>query len=219
VAGLVYLDALFSYSYATSRDLSLRAKLTDLQNDLQVMTSRPLNPLGIPQPPDLLAKVLGTISEVQQQLSTLQLQPSSGASPATPSVGDLASFGAFGAWFERVRGYRSPEAELRQQRESSPDGRIGPVRTPAFVPVAIQSGVQSFPDIPVPALALCAIPPDSPAADTKAETALREARAVAFERNVAGARVLRVPGAKHYIFFSHEAEVLNAIGAFLDTLK
>lgn len=35
VAGLVYLDALFSYSYTTPHELHLRATLVKLQNDLQ----------------------------------------------------------------------------------------------------------------------------------------------------------------------------------------
>lgn len=73
--------------------------------------------------------------------------------------------------------------------------------------------MQTFSDIRVPALALCAIPTDRSTALTEAESvrdaALREARATAFEQNVAGARVVRVPHANHYIFLSHEADVLD----------
>jgi pimeloyl-ACP methyl ester carboxylesterase len=215
VAGLVYLDALFSYAYTTPQEVSLRTALVKLQNDLQAMTSRPLNPLGIPQPTESLPNLLQTLSDVQQQLTAMQI-PSS-PPPAPPTPDDLASYGAFASWFARVRGFQMPEAEFHQQRPMTPDGRLGLPRTPGIVAVAIQNLVQPFTDIRVPALALCAMAQPSQAATPAA--ALREARASAFENNIAHARVVRVPGANHYIFISNEAEVLREFDAFAGTLR
>jgi hypothetical protein len=76
------------------------------------------------------------------------------------------------------------------------------------------SGWQSFVDIHVPALALCAMQ----AEDSPAENALKEARQAAFESNVSGARVVRFV-APHYIFLSHEAEVLREVVTFVDSLR
>jgi putative intracellular protease/amidase len=85
-------------------------------------------------------------------------------------------------------------------------------------PTAIQAGVQSFSDIGVPALALCAMPAGSPST-TDPGTALRAAQQSAVEKHVPGARVVRVPGANHYVFITHEADVLREFGAFVNTLK
>jgi non-heme chloroperoxidase len=175
----VYLDALFAYSYATPEELRLRAAMRQLQKDLQTVLSRPLDPLGIPQPSDLVAQLRRTMLDVQQQLSALELP----SAPVAPVL--------------------EPPAESLENYD------------------ALRSS--SFSEIRVPALALCAIPVASATGTTKAEaargTALREARAITFEKNVAGARVVRVPHANHYIFLSHEADVLREIAAFSNTLK
>jgi len=42
---------------------------------------------------------------------------------------------------------------------------------------------------------------------------------LAFERGVAGSRVVRIPHANHYVFQSHEAEVLREVFAFIDGLR
>lgn len=218
VAGLVYLDALFSYAYATPQEVNLRAALLKLRNDLDVVASRPFTPLGSPQPPDLVTAVMNTMSEVQRQLSALQLPAPSTPRPS-PTTADLASYAAFGSWFARVRGLRPLEAELRQMRPPTSEGRVGPPSTPPTVPAAIRSGMQSFSDIRVPALALCAMPEVSQGGDARLERAFMEARQAAFEANVTGARVVRVPGADHYIWVSNESDVLRDIGAFVNNLK
>jgi pimeloyl-ACP methyl ester carboxylesterase len=213
VAGLVYLDALLSYAYTTPQELKLRSTLEKLQNDLQAMTSRPPDPFGIPRPPDLLTAVLNAISEVQQQLSALPRSIPPPPPSASPTSADLASYAALNAFLVRTRGFGTPEAELRQKAPPTPEGRPGPRRAVQRSLPAIMSGWQSFVDIHVPALALCA-PTEFLAANP-----LKEARQAAFERNVSGARVVRFPGAHHYIFMSNEAEVLREVVTFVGSLR
>src|SRR5262245_41367716 len=82
---------------------------------------------------------------------------------------------------------------------------------------AIFDGRRHYPEIPPPILATYALPhagvPD-PTLDVKGE-----AIAKAFEAALPNARVVRIPQANHFVFMSHEADVLREIEAFLGTLK
>lgn len=99
-----------------------------------------------------------------------------------------------------------------------------------YVPItgpsaAVLAGTQKYTRIPVPALAIYALPHDlngGPPMDP-AQRAAYEARdeittgaqAKAFEDGVPGARVVRLPRARHYVFRSNEADVLREINAFI----
>ena len=149
--------------------------------------------------------------------------------PPEPSDADGASFSALRSWLERVLGLAIPEAELRQIQESFPDGRVGNSRTPQTIAQAIVAGGQSYKDIRVPTLAIYAIPSDQGPWVNAAEPAERaavvafaanwaasqERMAKAFEKGVPGARVVRLPGANHYVFISNEADVLREMRGFL----
>jgi pimeloyl-ACP methyl ester carboxylesterase len=82
---------------------------------------------------------------------------------------------------------------------------------------AIQDGMQRYTEIPPPILAIYALPhagvPD-PTMDAKGE-----AIAKAFEAALPNAHVVRIPQANHFVFMSHEADVLREMEAFLGTLK
>jgi len=82
---------------------------------------------------------------------------------------------------------------------------------------AIFDGMQRYTEIPPPILAIYALPhaglPD-PTLDAKGE-----AIAKAFEAALPNARVVRIPQANHFVFMSHEADVLREMEAFLGTLK
>jgi len=82
---------------------------------------------------------------------------------------------------------------------------------------AIYDGMQHYTEIPPPILAIYALPhaglPD-PTLDVKAE-----AIAKAFEAALPNARVVRIPQANHFVFMSHEADVLREMESFLATLK
>lgn len=83
-----------------------------------------------------------------------------------------------------------------------------PRANPTTVAAAIQAGTQKHTDIKPPVLALYA-----------AEGPRTEACATAFEKVVPSARIVRVPGATHYVFGSNEAEVLKETRDFLGGLK
>lgn len=89
--------------------------------------------------------------------------------------------------------------------------------SPRTVTAAIQTGTQKYTNIPSPALALYATPKDGSPPDGGALR--REACAKAFAKGAPSSRIVRLPGATHYAFISHEAEVLKEIREFLDGLK
>jgi len=157
----------------------------------------------------------------------------SGPQPPPPDESDLASFGALQQYYRRVLGFTYPEAELRQQWDTTPDGRIGKQRDfPGYA--TLMEGMKKFTDIPVPALVIFANPHGQgvwvdnstdpkvrAAAQTysAALTALTESQAAAFESGVPTARVVRLPGAQHYVYLSNEADVLREMRSFLGGLR
>ena len=93
----------------------------------------------------------------------------------------------------------------------------------------VLDGRQKYTNVPVPVLAIYALP-HAPPAQLKSYTTLiakMEARdlettgaqAAAFEKGIPTARVVRIPHADHYVFRSNEAEVLKEMNAFLSGLK
>ena len=159
--------------------------------------------------------------------------------PPQPTAADLASFATYQAWFKRIAGFATPEAELRQTMESAADGSVGRSRTPPSVAQAVLEGMKKYTDIRAPALAIYADPHDlGPIFDPGRFTNNRDAamhaaleaysaydavstekQAKAFEEGVPGARVVRLPHANHVVLLSNEADVLREMRAFLATLK
>jgi non-heme chloroperoxidase len=188
VAGLVYLDAAYSYAFDNGE---------------------------------------GTNVMEMQALHAPQAPPPNGA--------DLASFSALQKYYERVNGVRFPEAELRQQRESTPSGGVGKQHdfpgVALFMPLMM--GTKKFTDIPAPALVIFANPhsqgtwvddntdPSERAAAKAYSTALgalTERQEEAVEHGVPAAHVVTLPGANHYVFLSNEPDALREMSAFLDGL-
>lgn len=120
------------------------------------------------------------------------------------------------------------EKVLRRQLERpaappGPDagsGNIGAARM-------ILDGEQKYTTIPVPILAIYALPhdlgpqatPDARAAQAAVEKQITEAHVTAFERGLPSARVVRIPNADHYVFQSNEADVLREMNTFIAGLK
>jgi len=160
--------------------------------------------------------------------------PGSNRPPQPPGLqaGDRSSFRALRAWCIHFEGFAPPEAELRQEFESTPDGGVGPSRTPPAIESAILSGTQRFTEISAPTLAIYAVPHslgpwvlESPELRAAADEAAKRdvlstgAQADAFERGVKGVRVVRLPYANHYIFMSNAADVVREINAFASNLR
>lgn len=189
VAGLVYLDAAYSYAFDDGKG----ASIMDIQK------------LQGPQPPP-------------------------------PSKTDLASFDALQKYYERVDGFRFPEAELRAQRESTADGAVGKqFDLPGgalFMPMI--TGAKKYTAIPLPALVIFANPHSQGIwvdenADSSVQTAARtystalealtRRQEKSVENGVPAAHVITLQGANHYVFLSNEAEVLKDIHAFVASLR
>ncbi|MGC2657943.1 MAG: alpha/beta hydrolase [Bryobacteraceae bacterium] len=189
VAGLVYLDAAYSYAF----DNGNGANIMDIQN------------LHAPQPPP-------------------------------PNASDLASFSALQKYYERVNGFRFPEAELRQQRELTVDGGVGKQRdfpgVALFMPLMI--GTKKYTGIPVTALVIFANPHSlgtwvddnmnrsvraAAKAYSTALTALTRRQEKAVENGVPTAHIVTLPNASHYVFLSNEADVLRDLSTFLAQLQ
>lgn len=118
------------------------------------------------------------------------------------------------------------EATLLADLPDQPPPVAGANRsTPA---AAILAGQRKFTTLHVPVLAIFALPHDlgkdfrgSPDLRAKIETwDLRQTggQADAFERQVPGARVVRIPHAAHMIYVSNEAEVLREVNRFIGGL-
>jgi len=189
VAGLVYVDAAYSYAFDNGRG----ADVMEMQR------------LKAPPPP-------------------------------SPARADLASFSALTKYYERVNGFRFPEAELRQQRISTPAGGVGKQRDfpggALFMPLL--TGTRKYMDIPVPALVIFANPHGlgtwvdgntDPTVRTAARSyssalaALTERQEKAVENGAPTAHVITLPGANHYVFLSNEADVVREMHAFLTGLR
>jgi non-heme chloroperoxidase len=188
VAGLVYLEAAYSYAFDDGKGSSVMAAQA----------------LKAPQ-------------------------------PSPPNAADLASFSALAGYYERVNGFRFPEAELRQQREQTPDGAVGKYR---IVPggamlMSLLMGPKKYMEIPVPALIIFANPhsqgtwvddntdPSVRAAAnaySNALTPLTEKQEKAVRDGLPTAHVITMPNAHHYVFLSNGAEVLREMRAFIADL-
>ncbi|HEX7795023.1 MAG TPA: alpha/beta hydrolase [Vicinamibacterales bacterium] len=90
----------------------------------------------------------------------------------------------------------------------------------------IMAGMQQYTKVPVPILAIYALPHDpGPAAPAAMRAQMEqadvkgEAQAKAFENGLPTAHVVRIPRANHYVFLSNEADVLREMDAFIGGLK
>jgi pimeloyl-ACP methyl ester carboxylesterase len=161
------------------------------------------------------------VADVRQKLEQLMMQP-----PADPNTlikqlleSDLPQLAKdLEAMRKEFAGMTA--AQLAAQSAGSP--------MPA-VSRAIILGGQKYNKIPVPILAIYAVPHDvgplggsDPAARAAAEArdeAFVGPFATAFEKGVPTAHVVRIPHANHYVFNSNEADVIREMNAFLGTLK
>lgn len=186
VAGLVYLDAGYSYAYYHGAGSDLDIDLVDLQKKLEQLLpgKRPQDPKALIH--ELLEATLpGFERDLRERLKLLQAMP----------------------------------APLQAAQASSPASEAAR---------AIQMGEQKYTNIPVPILAIYAVPHDlgpvpgfdaaARAAFEAADEATTGAQAKAFESGVPSARVVRLPHASHYVFGSNEADVLREMNAFLGSL-
>jgi pimeloyl-ACP methyl ester carboxylesterase len=188
VAGMIYLDAGYSYAYF---DPSVRGRgslafdLADLQKKLeQLVTGK-----GPADPRSLIQELLATT----------------------------------------LPGFEKDLAETVKDYDSLPPAMLTATAAPTpFAAQAILEGEQKYTKVPVPVLAIFAVPHqigqggDSGSA-VPSEFEIRdqiatEAQVKAFEKGIPSARIVRLPHANHYVFISNEADVLREMNAFIGTL-
>jgi len=228
LAGLIYLDAAYSYAFYAPSLGDWNIDLQELLKELDKLQfgKRPADPKPVVN--ELLEMSLpGFEKDLQEMQKQMAAQPVVGVRPPVPGAADRQSFEAFRLWQEKVSGDAPPEAELRQQQESTPDGHVGGPRTKPAVSQAIVWGEQKYTAPKIPVLAIFAIPHDwGPAIDNNA--ALRASMEIAdqpfvqqveaFESAVPSAKVVRLPNSSHLVFISKEADVLREMRSFLETL-
>jgi len=186
VAGLIYLDAGYSYAYYHGAGGDLDIDLVDLQKKLE------------------------------------QLQPGKGPQDTKALIHEVleATLPGFERDLrERQKLLQAMPAALLAAQASSPVSEAAR---------AIQMGEQKYTSIPVPILAIYAVPHDfgpvpgfdaaARAAFEAADEATTGAQAKAFESGVRSARVVRLAHANHGVFLSNEADVLREMNAFLGSL-
>jgi len=188
VAGLIYLDAGYEYAFYDKTRGAMFIELAELQRKLVLLGKQPADPRPLIK--DLLETLLPAFERSLKQTQT------------------------------EFEGMRPGEMAALAEDPLSP------------VEEAIQAGFQKYTVIPAPILAIFAsphkappVPPNAPArmvervaAMVSKEAAATEAQVKAFESGLPSARVIRLPGADHFIFISNEAEVLREMNAFLATL-
>jgi hypothetical protein len=141
-----------------------------------------------------------------------------------------------------------PESELRNQFESRPDGSVGRFRSTLAIHEAIGAGAlkRDYSRVRVPVLAFfpvhCSPHPEGNYAcfehtgdtpkyqpkDDQERTAIKAFEAVTaayinrWKNNLrnapGGVRIVDLPGAEHFVFFTREADVLRELRGFLKTL-
>jgi len=120
--------------------------------------------------------------------------------------------------------------ELQKDLDAMPPAMLSAQTSgPTGPPQAIMAGAQKYKNIPVPVLAIYALPHDlgpaienDPAIRAKMQArdeAATGSQAKAFETGVRTAHVVRLPHASHYVFRSNEADVLREMAAFIGKLQ
>jgi non-heme chloroperoxidase len=223
VAGLIYLDAAYSYAFYDASQGDLDIDLNELRSQINSLQS------GRGNQEQLMQQLQHTtIPEFENDLRQRQDEQAKRArlpNPPPPSAADLDNFDAYRAYQKRVLGWPRTEANLRAQFEVTPEGHIGKFRPTAELHQALMAGLQKYTNVRVPILAIFASPADpGPYAHGDSETlaafeahdaALTEAQANAVRAAAPSAHVVLLPNANHAIFLSNEADVLREMRAFL----
>jgi len=153
-----------------------------------------------------------------------------------PGAADLVSFKALQRHEEHTDGFEFPEGELREERQTNPDGTVGDFRDPpgGSMLMKLLSGGQKYTRIPVPSLFIFANPHSLGAwVDSSADASVRsdakayytalgamtERQEKSVESGVPTAHVITIPHGNHFVFLSNETECLHAVQAFLSKLS
>ena len=233
VAGSVYLEAGYAYAYYDSSFpgdiLKHQIDLNELNREVGMVLSE--NDKDREKHiADLLHAVLPTFEKDLQQFDPSELAAPPIGSPPEATAADYESYDAYRAYLKRTFGFADPEAELREDRQPTSDGHVGPLKVAPYQAMrnhAIRAGMQKYTEIKAPVLAIFADPEDiGPWAHNRpgvekfyASEADQMKRVTdSFRKGVPSAHVVLLPHAAHYVFLSNEADVVREMRAFISTL-
>ena len=166
-----------------------------------------------------------------------KMSPPTPAPPSRLQADRKKSYQAFRAAQLESAGFAFCESEVRNEYDFNPDGSIGAFRTPHWVHNAIDAGAKKrdYSHIRVPVLSIFAppLPPAErrekhPSQNPEQREAAEEEYSMlmkfigrwetSLQSAVPSARILEWPGATHYLYLTHEAEVLHELQVFLAAL-
>jgi pimeloyl-ACP methyl ester carboxylesterase len=187
VAGLVYLDAAYSYAYYDPARGDFNIDLFALSDKLDRL--KPGSGLRDPRPllEEIVASLPGFERVLRQQLKDLDALP-------TPRAANPPA--ATGGPQPTRPGLAAARAIMAGQQKYTA------IRGPILAIYALPHDMGSD-------------NPEAAAAQARDITDITGPRANAFEAGVPSARVVRLPHASHYVFRSNEADVLREINAFV----
>lgn len=232
VAGIVYLDAVFSWDPLFEADAwygmpQWRQHLNEVKEKLAALDKQPDDPM------QLIGELLDhSWPALQDDLQTFQRADRGRPPRPAATDADLQTFATVREWYARGSKVYLPEAEFRQMLATDADGRPTMKRRwPGSVPQAMLAGRQKFAHVDAPALAIFAIWNDPGNADladpvqranAEAYSSVnqqRVARRVDYFRQIApAARVVVIERTDHYLFVLNEAQVLREIHSFVQQL-
>jgi non-heme chloroperoxidase len=227
VAGLIYLDAAYSYAFYDLSRGDSDIDLNGLRDQIDQLQSGAGNQKQLIQ--QLMQTTIPAFEKDLKQRQDEQVRLARLSTPSSPTAADLENFEAYREYQKRVLGYARPEANLRAQFELTSDGHLGKSRIRPALHSALMAGQRKYNDVRVPVLAIFASPadlgpyadhdPDGRAAFEAYDSALTEAQAGAVRAAAPSAHVVFLPHANHAIFLSNEVDVLREMRNFLAALN
>lgn len=157
--------------------------------------------------------------------------------PPHPASTDLETFSALQNWWTRTYGIAIPGAELHNMYRATPSGGVGQVWASEVAWTAAMQGVikPAYEGIHAPILAIYAVPKSArdvpPWLRTTGKTRLRAigeayaygvaARKRSFKavRQARHARIVKLYGADHFLFLSHQSEIVREFRRFVASLR
>jgi pimeloyl-ACP methyl ester carboxylesterase len=168
--------------------------------------------------------------------SALEMMKLKAPEPPPPTAADLVNFKALQRYEDRTDGFKFPEGELREERETKPNGTVGDFRDQpggAMLMKLLSEG-QKYTRIAVPSLFIFANPHSlgpwvdsctnpSVRSDAKAYYralgAMTERQEKSVQTGVPAAEVINIPHGNHFVFLSNETECSRAVQAFISKLS
>lgn len=232
IAGVVYLDAVYSYDAALEKEalywnVEWRQQIEALQKHLTELLESPFD--SRPVATELRDRDLPTVQKIVENLVRVE----NGRPPwVNPQATDLESFAALREWYHRVMRVYLPEAEFRQMQVTRPDGRpSSATRASPWAGNAMNAGRKAFHDITVPALYIGAednVPgnydKNDPEARANAEAYVAyqhgwiERRTARFTADAPNGHLVVLQGASHMVFASNPQDALRETLSFAESL-